>query len=184
MVVGPKSDGGEKELKSDPLLIKNPFMINSKVGQVRFGVEADKPQKVVQTIMKPSGEVSLNSEQDSKLNFDFINPKTEEQIKEYIETDPLDYEIPVETLNKNSKVKHERGLPMSFLQIKTEEEGVEWYKKHYPKIPNDLLPVIARYHWGEPMTKKGLKNERKKIIKKAEKKGIEVSKGKFSVKFD
>tara|TARA_R100001163_G_C5067218_1_gene206192 strand:- start:4590 stop:5135 length:546 start_codon:yes stop_codon:yes gene_type:complete len=181
MVVGPKSDS-LKELKSDPLLIKNPFMMNSKVGEVRFGVGAQKPEKVIQTIVKNEG-ISLHSEQDPKLNFDIINSK-EEQIKEYISTDPLDYEIPPEVLNKNSKVKHTQGLPISFLQIKTEEEGVEWYKQHYPQIPDDLLPVIARYHWGEPMTKKGLKNERKKIIKKAEAKGIQVKKGGFVVKFE
>ena len=146
----------KEELKSDPLLIKNPFMMNSKVGEVRFGVGANKPENMARG----------------------LSPKLP------ISTDPLDYEIPPEVLNKNSKVKHHQGLPISFLQIKTEEEGVEWYKQHYPQIPDDLLPVIARYHWGEPMTKKGLKNERKKIIKKAEKQGIQVKKGGFVVKFE
>lgn len=167
---------------SNPLLIKNPFMMKSKVGEVRFGVEADKQQKVIQTIQEEGG-IQLYSEQDPQLNYNILNSK-EEQIKEYIETDPLDYEIPPELLNKNGGQKLEKGLPLSFLQIKTEEDGVEWYKKHYPQIPTDLLPVIARYHWGEPMTKKGLKNERKKVIKKAESKGMTIKRGKVLVKFD
>ena len=169
-------------VKSDPLLIKNPFMMNSKVGKVRFGIEAEKPKKVIQTIPQQQG-IQIYSEQDPQLNYNILNSK-EEQIKEYIETDPLDYEIPPESLNKNGGQKLEEGLPLSFLQIKTEEEGVEWYKQHYPKIPTDLLPVIARYHWGEPMTKKGLKNERKKVIKKAGQKGMSVKRGPVLVKFE
>ena len=96
--------------------------------------------------------------------------------KEMTELDKFDYEVPIEKLNENKeKDLHTQALPISFLQIKTEEEGVEWYKKHYPKIPDDLLPIIARYHWGDPITKKGLKNEGKKIKKKLEKKGFEIN---------
>ncbi len=61
---------------------------------------------------------------------------------------------------------------------------MEWYSKHYPKLPDDLLPIIARYHWGEPITKKSLKNEKKKIIKKEQSKGlIRVNKN-VSLSFD
>ncbi len=88
------------------------------------------------------------------------------------EMDKFDYQIPANELNKGlDKERHKDGLPLSFLQINNEEQGLEWYRKNYPKIPDDLLPIIARYHWGEPITKKALKNEKKKITKKLNKQG-------------
>ncbi|MAK55546.1 MAG: hypothetical protein CML17_06845 [Pusillimonas sp.] len=120
-----------------------------------------------------------------KGNQYLINPNNDkmsyvfglEKDEELISSDNVDFQIPAEVLNEkrnDGKELHKQGLPLSFIQIKTEEEGVEWYKKHYPKIPTDLLPIIARYHWGEPITKKAIKNERKKINKKAEKKGLKI----------
>ena len=104
--------------------------------------------------------------------------------KSIIEMEKYDYEVPAEVLNKTSKVKHEEGLPLSFLQIDNEEEGILWYSQHYPKIPDELYPIIARYHWGEPITKKSIKNEKKKITKKLGKKGITIEHKKVSVTFD
>ena len=55
---------------------------------------------------------------------------------------------------------------------------------NYPRIPDDLIPIIARYHWGEPITKKGIRNEKKKIIKKGkEQKGLQIKKGPVFVEF-
>jgi hypothetical protein len=92
-----------------------------------------------------------------------------------------------ETLNKmrtDDKEPHKDGVPMSFLQVTNEIDGIEWYRKHYPKIPDELLPVIARYHWGEPITKKAVKNERKKLKKKEQKySGLEKRTGSFIVDF-
>ena len=55
---------------------------------------------------------------------------------------------------------------------------------NYPKIPTDLLPIIARYHWGEPITKKNVKNERKKITKDLNKKGMTIQNKKVLLEFD
>ena len=111
-----------------------------------------------------------------------------DEMKEMTDISKYDYLIPAKVLNKNSKVEHTEGLPISFLQIKTEAEGMEWYANNYPKIPTDLLPIIARYHWGEPITKKGLRNEKKKIIKKAQKNDFVLNRKKnknpFLVTFD
>ena len=155
------------ELKSDPLLIKNPFVCKSSKG-VRLSLDKDprlnKTKSVIQPVVFDNGNVLLHNESNPKLSY--LMGKAEQE-KEYIDITKYDYEIPPEQLNKTSKHKHTEGLPISFLQIKTEEEGIDWYANNYPKIPADLLPIIARYHWGEPITKKGLKNERKKIIKKS-----------------
>ena len=102
--------------------------------------------------------------------------------------DKYDYIVDAETLNKNrtdGKTPHKEGnnIPLSFLQINNTQDGMLWYKKNYPKIPDDLLPIIARYHWGDPITKKSIKNERKKLQKKMNKPEFKVEHKKFVVDF-
>jgi len=158
--------------------IKNPFVCNSKF-QVRMSGGKDPRHEDIDGLNSVFQGCSLKGNQylinpnNDKMSYVFGLEKDEELIS----SDNVDFQIPAEVLNEkrnDGKELHKEGLPLSFIQIKTEEEGVEWYKKHYPKIPTDLLPIIARYHWGEPITKKAIKNERKKINKKAEKKGLKI----------
>lgn len=148
--------------------IENPFVCNSSK-PIRLGIpKNEKNKSVMFTTSNTNGNKYFYNENDPKLNYVF---GTAEE-KEMIEMDKYDYEIPANVLNKGlDKERHKTGLPISFLQINNEEQGIEWYKKNYPKIPDDLLPIIARYHWGEPITKKALKNERKKLTKKFNKEG-------------
>ena len=64
--------------------------------------------------------------------------------------------------------------------------GIEWYRTHYPKMPEELLPIMARYNWGEPITKKAVKNEKKKLKKKEQKIGgkLESKSGTFIIDFN
>ena len=62
------------------------------------------------------------------------------------------------------------SVPMSFLQIKTIEDGYNWYKYYYPKYPDEVIRIMTRSQWGKPMTKKILKAEHKKHLKKEAKK--------------
>lgn len=167
-------------------LVKNPFICNS-FTPIRLAPNQIPENKIgntkyITTINTDKG-VILDNHLDPKLSY--IIPNTQEEGDEMINTetssiDKYDYEVPAEVLNKiqgrdeGDKIYHKEGLPLSFIQIKTEEDGIEWYKEHYPKIPDDLLGVIARYHWGQPITKKGLKNEKKKIEKKLKSKGLEM----------
>ena len=32
---------------------------------------------------------------------------------------------------------------MSYLNARTLEEGQAWYRKHYPAVPDELLPIMA-----------------------------------------
>ena len=179
-----------KNLKADPFLIKNPFIVNTIAG-VRLSPDKDprehknKIVKYVSQYKLPSGNIALINPVDDKLNY--IIGKNEE--KEYTDLSKYDYFVDAETLNKNrtdGKTPHKEGVPYSFLQITNEEDGIEWYREHYPKIPEELLPIIARYNWGEPITKKNVKNEKKKILKKADKeiKGLQMRTGNFQVTFN
>ena len=83
----------------------------------------------------------------------------------------------------NEKILKEEDKPLpdtrkdlSFLQVKTIEEGIEWYRKLDPKIPDEILSIMARWNWGDlsTITKKQIKNERKKDKKKGKKAGLET----------
>ena len=177
-------------------LIKNPFCCNSKF-QVRVSPDKDprynksygQKEHIYTATNESNGNKYLINPNDHKMSFTFGKAKEVEMIS----TDCVDYEIPPEVLNekrKDGKKIHTQGLPLSFIQITTEEEGIEWYKKHYPKIPDDLLPIIARYNWGDPINKKMIKNEKKKITRKLQEKGLTILTKKdnndnpFYVKFD
>jgi hypothetical protein len=165
--------------------IKNPFVCGSSKS-IRLSLDKHPETKIGNTkyckqYKNQEGDIILNNELDPRLSYVFS--KNEEK-KDFTSGKKFDYIIPAEAINKTCKVKHKEGLPLSFLQIKTEEDGIEWYMNNYPKIPKDLLPIIARYHWGEPITKKGLKNEKKKIEKKLQQKGLRIEHKKHIVSFD
>ena len=156
--------------------IKNPFVCN---GEFQVRLDGDKPQTNLDTdyIMNAHNPVNGNryliNPNNDKMSFTF---GTGEE-KETTDFDKFDYEVSAETLNKkrtDGKEIHKEGLPLSFIHIDNEEDGINWYKKNYPKIPDDLLPIIARYNWGDPITKKAIKNEKKKIIKTLKKDGLKV----------
>tara|TARA_R110000803_G_scaffold11657_2_gene34687 strand:- start:4188 stop:4730 length:543 start_codon:yes stop_codon:yes gene_type:complete len=173
------------ENKSDPTLIKNPFVCNSAF-QVRMGLDKDPRSKIGNTDFSKecplsNGNTLMINELDPKLEY-MIGKETQE--KDITSFSNMDYQVPPEILNQTSKIQHKEGLPLSFLQVKTEEEGLEWYKGHFPKIPDELLPIICRYHWGEPITKKSIKNEKKKIKKKIDKAGLTMSNKKVELNFD
>tara|TARA_R110000772_G_scaffold223089_3_gene333482 strand:+ start:289 stop:831 length:543 start_codon:yes stop_codon:yes gene_type:complete len=173
------------ENKADPTLIKNPFVCNSAF-HVRMGLDKDPRSKIGNTdfskeVALDNGNTIMINELDPKLEYMFGSEVVDTEL---VSLSNMDYEVPPEVLNKTSKVEHKEGLPLSFLQVKTEEEGLEWYKINYPKIPEELLPIIARYHWGEPITKKAIKNEKKKINKKLSKSGLIYSNKKVELSFD
>jgi hypothetical protein len=175
---------------SDPLLIKNPFSVKSQL--LVFVLDSIKIQDIIKTILLnifttaelPSGNKLLYNIADEKLNY--VCGKNEE--KEYANNEMYDYHVSAETLNSkrtDGKTPHKNGVPYSFLQVKNELDGIEWYRTHYPKMPEELLPIMARYNWGEPITKKAVKNEKKKLKKKEQKlNNLEVKSGSFTIDFN
>ena len=138
--------------------------------------------------------IEIHNELDPKLNY-FISQKIKEKdindMAVPLDEDMLDYSISAEQLNScrtDGTTPHKDPLPISFINIKSEEEGLLWYRKNYPKIPDDLLPIIARYHWGANINKSTIKKEKKKNKKKDTPKGLEIKRrdpnNPFLVKFD
>ena len=180
--------------------IENPFVKMDSFVKPRLTLAKDPINKIGNTdyagFYENEEGIQINNDLDPKLNY-FISDKIKE-VNEYkgdmiyaLEEEMLDYDISAETLNKNrtdGKEPHKDPLPISFLNIKTEEEGLLWYRKHYPKIPDDLLPIIARYHWGAKINNKTLKKEKKRNKKKEVPKGLETRKADpknpFILKFD
>lgn len=108
--------------------------------------------------------------------------------------DKYDYLVPL-TEDDKAHTKHTQPLPLSFLQIKEGDidSGILWYKQHYPKVPDELIEIMARYNFGDLKyaTRKSIKNTGKQH-KKASKqplsalqtKGLVVKKGLVKVVFD
>lgn len=116
--------------------------------------------------------------------------KVDYQIKEIEpEPEPEDDEIIDDNKDYNENSKNDKVDPtktLSFMNVKSVEEGIEWYRQHNPKIPEDLLPLMARWNWGDlsTITKKQVKNERKKKAKK-ENKSLQIRRDKtFVVEFN
>lgn len=174
----------------DYRMIKNPFVCKAFGDGVRLSLS--KPTDIarkgntnyIQESYTKEGNIKLENSVDNKLSYTFGKGEIN-ILDEYADIDKYDYVITPDILNEKCKYKeHKESLPLSFLQIDNEEDGIIWYMKHYPRIPDELYPIIARYHWGEPITKKGIKNEKKKIERKLKDKGLIVENKKVSLKFD
>lgn len=146
---------------------------------------------------------------DNKLNFICgFNPEPKgnagliAENKEYISLDKVDYmletnpnismeiidepepeipeltkeDIPILDLNRESEDKQKQ---LSYLSVKSVEEGIEWYKKEFPKLPDELYPMMSRWNFGDlnQITKKDLKNNKKKELKKKRKLNREIQQG-------
>ena len=104
------------------------------------------------------------------------NAKTPQEIDEYCN-------------NFENNMKQKK---LSYMNVKNVDEGSEWYKKEFPKLPDELCDIMARWNWGEldTLTKKKLKNDKKKIkAGKANKKtkqlyNLEVKSGNFVIDFN
>tara|TARA_R110000803_G_scaffold71894_1_gene135336 strand:- start:3 stop:494 length:492 start_codon:yes stop_codon:yes gene_type:complete len=78
---------------------------------------------------------------------------------------------------------------ISFMSVNSIDEGVEWYKQNFPKVPEELYPVMARWNWGDlnTITKKDVKNDKKRIKQGKKPKvceGLTSKQGNFIVSFD
>mgnify|MGYP003628912224 CR=1 FL=1 len=136
---------------------------------------------------------------DSRLDYCFIKKEELEDsvnkrpvMREWLDKDLIDYDIVVK--KEEDDDQHTVGigqldttLPSSYCAIKTVEDGINWYQRKYPELPDAFYEIIARYTWGDNTQDKGddlapVKKSRRK--RKNRHQQLKISKGKFQVKFD
>lgn len=117
------------------------------------------------------------------------NPVPKNYNKHLLDLSCIDYNIPRD--DDAIRKGHKEDLPISFLQIKEGDvdEGKNWYLNRFPKLPEPMAELMARYNWGDlkNQTKKKIKNDKKKAVKKGKKYeplAFKVEYGKFKVSFD
>ena len=125
--------------------------------------------------------------EDARLNYMVVPRPTESEIGFLEDTDPhgegiglclnesmlpvdkYDFYAPL-TDEVRENTKHDEPLKLSFLQIKEGdvESGIAWYRHYYPKIPDELVEIMARYNFGDLRyaTRKSIRNDTKKYVKK------------------
>ena len=151
---------------------------NEALSLERIQKEKEYNEKISDTIfgtgLRPSVVGKMNSE-NPHMNYDFVSfDKVEKKDPvEYIDKDKCDYDISIK--DHNGK---QQQIPQSFFMIKEGEieKGKEWYLQYDPKLPVEIAEMMARYNWGDLkyMTKKSVKNQRKKLAKKGKNLGEEM----------
>ena len=141
--------------------------------------------------------------EDKRLNYLVVkNPTRSEEVEEgmcgicpnveQIQREKFDYYVPL-TDEDRKQTKHIEPLPLSFMQIKEGDvdSGILWYKQHYPKVPDELIEIMARYNFGDLKyaTRKSIRNNVKKYKKKFKNeppiaKGLTIKNGPVVVEFD
>ena len=130
---------------------------------------------------------------DSRLNYTFCKEEDIQEknnLPEIIGREMLDYGVVIKKGEKetdNNTGTLDTTAPLSYATINDPKSGELWYRETYPDLPEDFYGIIARYTWGQPQTKKSIRNEVKKIKKNPKKpipQGLTVLKGKFSGTFD
>jgi len=108
---------------------------------------------------------------------------------ELVDGSKVDYNIPRD--EDAIKKGFTDDLPISFLSIKEGEieKGTAWYQNRFDKLPPEMASLLARYNWGDLkyQTKKKIKNDKKKALKKGknyEPIAFSVKQGKYFVNFD
>ena len=163
-----------------------------------FGFEED-PKLFYGEYAKDSGDTDLQVEKyicadDPRMNYIFVKPENIETQKpkppEVIARDLFDYGVVIKKGEPDDEDKVgtlDTIVPISYAQIKNPEQGEEWYRAKYPDLPDDFYGIIARYTWGQPQTKKSIKNEVKKVKKNPKKQlpvGLQVAQGNYTIDFD
>jgi len=106
-----------------------------------------------------------------------INTDADEPEPEFNNVDIIAKENPTEDKQKT----------LSYLSVKSVEEGIEWYKKEFPKLPDELIPLMSRWNFGNlnEETKKSVRNNNKKLKKKEQKQsGLKIVNKPILISFD
>jgi len=126
---------------------------------------------------------------DDRLNYLFVKKDdVENKIftpKEYISREVIDYDVVIEKgkeETEDSLGTLDKTRPTSFFQVKSVEEGTEYYLTKNPDLPEGVAEIMARYSFGDKQVKEDDKQKKSKKKKKVVDK-LEVKHGKFVVDF-
>ena len=136
----------------------------------------DKPISFYGFTESDSGNVLIGACSDFKMEYEIIKDPTKEEEKvEWLDMDRVDYHLSLDEYK--GTYLEDKGVPLSFLDVKSVEEGMEWYSTH-TKMPDCMIPFLAEYHWGIP------KAPEKKKTRRVVVPPLSVKKGHFEVVFD
>tara|TARA_R110000744_G_scaffold74414_9_gene148657 strand:+ start:399 stop:872 length:474 start_codon:yes stop_codon:yes gene_type:complete len=130
---------------------------------------------------------------DSRFNYTFCKEEDiieNNNLPEIIDRSMIDYGVVVKKGEEQTEGyvgSLDEVKPLSYTCCKTPEEGEMWYRIKFPNLPEDFYGIIARYTWGQPQTKKSIKQETKKVKKNPRKpipQGLSCIKKKFSLSFE
>lgn len=158
-------------------------------------------KEVISTEQAPTEKCCAMITTDPKCNYILGSKGTDEDLgigatKEIISTDRVDYNIVKEetaTQESESDIKHlmddmdDKRNSMSYMSVHTVEEGVEWYRQNFPKVPDELLFPMARWSFGDlsKLTRRAVKNDKKRTDrgKKGNIPKFEVKTGNYVIEF-
>ena len=87
---------------------------------------------------------------DPKASYVLTN-ETDRSAWEWVDSTKIDYNyLPKPGSELQNTLIANHGLPLSFLQIQTVEEGAAWYKAN-SKYPDLVCEMMAKYEWGDLM---------------------------------
>lgn len=139
---------------------------------------------------EPTESRSAMITSDPKLNYVCGSGGTQQDLeqmrKQFVRiADGIDYNI---VQKEHAEDVADKRSSLSFMNVKSVEEGIDWYRQNFPKIPEELLEPMARWNFGDlsQITKKDVKNDKKRIARGKKPKvcqGLEVKTGNFVVKF-
>ena len=96
-------------------------------------------------------------------------------------TDPKDVDYQIGPPREDNK----KNPPLSYTQITSEEEGVDWYRKHHPEYPDGVLRIMSRCAFGNPNAPVQDINTRTVTApKQKEKPKFSVTEGEHVITFD
>lgn len=157
----------------------------------------DEPEPEPEPVVEPTEKMAALYCIDPKLNYLFGSNGEKGDMDavsnntEYISPDDprLNYAIKKEDEITEDDVEVDKRDTISFMNVKSVEEGIIWYKNNFPKVPEELYPIMARWNWGDlsEVTKKDAKNDKKRVArgKKPKKcEGLTSKTGNFVIDFN
>lgn len=158
-------------------------------------------KEVISTEQEPTEKCCAMVTTDPKCNYILGSKGTKADMelgcdKEVISTNKVDYNIVKEETaiqETESDTKElmddmdDKRNSMSYMSVNCVEEGVEWYRQNFPKVPDDLLLPMARWSFGDlsKISRRAVKNDKKRTDKG--KKGnipkFEVKTGNYVIEF-